>query len=289
MRQVEKDKVANLISLSLFQLDPRVGASKKALWQSLVETALFYETKPLSKEQLGNAITSLLGQPQIKMPSEVYTALEACEMAGIVEKKEDSFSLTEIGLTHVKSMVKRAQSDESAFDIGITRCLENKFGFTIRLEQSSMIISAVKYALQEMFHINGIQIERVLQKGSYTLDEVLKAGQEYDLIKAIKDKLKPITILLGGATDEQVLSAIKEYFQDLDPDSKRYLSLLYNKVFYHQILDFDPDLHAHQRSYFSNTRLYLDTNTLISYLFDADVRHSVTKELIEASKTLVFR
>jgi hypothetical protein len=283
---VEKPKISDLVSLSLFQLDPRVSSSKKALWRSLVETAMYYEAKPLQKQQLCNAVTSLLEQPNVDITGEVDTALEGCIAVGSVVADDAVFKLTSIGLARVDELVKRARSDEKSFDDGLANCIASELGYSASQNGILVITSAVKYVVQEIFRTKGVEIERLRTKESLTLEEVMRAGAEYDPLVAIKQKLKTMTTLFGRDAEERVLSGIRKHFRQLNTESRRYITFLYNKVFYHQILNLDPSLHAHQRQYFNRTRLYLDTNMLITYLFEWDIKHKVALELVGASKAL---
>jgi len=283
---MEKHKTPDLLALSLFQLDPRASSSKKALWRSLVETALYYEAKPLPKEQLYKAVTRLLEQPNADITREVDTALEGCIALGNVVADDAVLKLTDTGLARVDGLVKRAKSDEQSFDDGLANCIVSELGYPMRQHEILMINSAVKYALEEMFRTRGIEIERFRTKGSLTLDEALRAGAEYDPLVAIKTKLEIVTRLFGRDAEGRILSGIRKHFRELNTESSRCVAFLYNKVFYHQILNLDPALHAQEREYFNKTRLYLDTNVLIRYLFEYGVQHKVGWELVEASKAL---
>jgi hypothetical protein len=283
---VEKSKISDLLSLSLFQLDPRVSTSKEALWRSLIETAMYHEAKPLSKQQLRNAVAGLLEQPKVDITKETDIALEGCIQRGSVVADGAVFELSSTGSARVGELLERAKSDEQSFDDGLANCIVGELGYSVSQHGVLVINSAVKYAIAEIFRTRGIEIERLRNKESLTLDEVLQAGADYDPLVAIKQKLKTVTTLFGQDAEERVLSGVKKHFGDLNTQSKRYVASLYNKVFYHQILNLDPVLHAHQREYFNKTRLYLDTNVLVTYLFEWDAQYKVTRELVEASKTL---
>jgi len=281
---MEKTRIVDLLSLSLFQLDPRVSSSKEALWRSLVETSLYYAEKRISQEETATAIAYLLEQPQLNISSEVQIAIDGCIERGSLTKQDDLLELTESGFAHVKEMVKRAESDEKVFDTGLTRCVEAELGFT--LSDSVMLCTTVKYVIQEMFRSKGVKIQRLLDRSSFTLEDILQANTHYDAVAAIREKVKPVAILLGKETEEQIIAGIRKHFENLDDGSQRYVAGLYNKVFYHQILNLDPNLHAYQREYFKTTRLYMDTNALIAYLFESHLRYGVTSEVIDASKRL---
>lgn len=282
-----KTKVTDLLSLSLLQLDPRINSSKEALWRFLVETASYYAERPISQEELYTAIAYLLEQPEANVSEEVQTAVEGCIERGRLAREDDSLKLTENGFSHIREMTERVSSDEEAFDTDLIICVEAEIGF--KLSDSIMLCSTVKYVLQEMFRNKSIEIQRVLDKGDFTLEDLLQVDTQYDAIREIRIKLKPVAILLGERSEEKIISGIRKYFENLDLASKRYIARLYNKVFYHQILNLDPDLHTYQREYFQLTRLYLDTNTLITYLFDSDPRHNVSSDIIDASKRLCFQ
>lgn len=286
---MEKDKVVDLLSLSLFQLDPRASSSKEALWRSLVETALYYAERSLSQEEIATAIAYLLEQPKLNILSEVQVAIEGCIERGGLVREDDLLKLKESGFAHVEETVKCAESDEKAFDAGLIRSVEAELGFAFAVSGKTILCSTIKYMLQEMFRSKGVEIQRLLDRSSFTLAEVLQADTKYDAVGIIKEKLKPVATLLGEGAEEGIIAGIRKHFEDLSDDSKRFVARLYNKVFYHQILNLDPNLHAHQRSYFHITRLYLDTNTLVAYLFDSDPRYSVTIEIIDASKMLSFQ
>jgi predicted nucleic acid-binding protein/uncharacterized protein YecA (UPF0149 family) len=283
---VERSKISDLLSLSLFQLDPRVSSSKEVLWRSLVETAIYHKQKPLSKREVSSSVMSLLEQSGMCITDEVDRALENCVAIGSVTREDNLFRLTDIGLTNVDTMLNRARTDEQAFDNALVNCIASKLGYPLEQPEISVVTSLIKYVLEQMFSARGIQIEQLRTKDSLTLDAVLQAGTQYDPILAIKEKLKTVTVLLGQHAEELIISGIRDHFKELSTESKRYITYLYNKAFYHQILNLDPNLHAHQRQYFNNTRLYLDTNVLIPYLFEYDTKHKVTYELIEASKAL---
>jgi len=268
----------------LFQLDPRVSSSKEVLWRSLVETTLYYAEKRLTQEEIATAIAHLLEQPKLNISSEVQIAIDGCIERGSLTRQDDLLELAESGFTHVKGMVTRAESDEEAFDASLIRCVEDEIGYA--LSDSVVLCTTVKYVLQEMFQNKGVEIQRLLDRSSFTLEEALHADAKYDPIRAIKEKLKPVTTLFGEGAEEKIIAGIKNHFENSDEGSERYLALLYNKVFYHQILNLDPNLHTYPREYFKITRLYQDTNALITYLFDSDSRYGVTSEAIDASKRL---
>lgn len=284
---MKEAQIVDLLSMSLFQLDPRASSSKEALWRSLVETALYYAEKPLSQEEIATAIAYLLEQPEMNISSEVQRAIEGCIERGSLTGQDDLLILTETGFTHVKEMVKCTNLDEEAFDAGLTRSVETELGFAV--SDNVVLCSTVKHVLQEMFRNKGVKIQRLLKRSSFTLEDVLRAGAQYDAIKAIREKLKPTSMLLGGGAEKGIIAGIRNHFENLSEGSKRYVARLYNKVFYHQILNLDPNLHTYQRAYFKITRLYLDTNTLVAYLFDSHPRYSVTGEIIDASKRLDFQ
>jgi hypothetical protein len=283
---MEKPKTADLLALSLFQLDPRVRSSKEALWRSLLETALYFEAKTLPKQQLYKAVTRLLEQPNVDVTREVDTAIEGCIELGSIVVDDGATKLTSTGLDRVDGLVKRARSDEKSFEDGLASCIAGELGYSASQSGITVITSAVKYVLQDMLRARGIEIERLRTKGSLTLDEVLRAGEAYDPVAVIKQKLKTTATLLGQGAEQKVLSGIKKHFRELSTESRRYIASLYNKAFYHQILNLDPSLHAQQRQYFNTTRLYLDTNVLITYLFESVPQHEAVWEVIEASKAL---
>ena len=284
---MENAKIVDLLSLSLFQLDPRTSSSKEALWRSLVETALYYAEKRLSQEHIATSIAYLLEQPEINISSEVQTAIENCVERGSLARQNDLLELTERGFAHVKEMVKRAESDEKTFDAGLTRCIEAEIGFSLSV--TVVLCTTVKYVIQEMFQSKGIEIQRLLDRSSFTLQDILQANTHYDTVAAIRGKVKPVATLFGEGAEEQIIAGIRKHFENLDESSQRYVAGLYNKVFYHQILNLDPNLHTFERAYFKSTKLYLDTNTLVAYLFDSHPRYSVTGEIIDASKRLDFQ
>lgn len=284
---MEKAEIVDLLPLSLFQLDPRVSSSKEALWRSLVETTLYYAEKRLAQDEIATAIAHLLEQPKLNISSEVQLAIGGCIERGSLTRQDDLLELTENGFAHVKGMVKRAESDEEVFDVGLARYVEEELGF--KLSNNVILCTPVKYVLQEMFRSKGVEIQRLLDKSSFTLEEILQADAKYDPIGVIREKLKPVTPLFGEGAEEKIIAGIRKHFENLGEGSQRYVAQLYNKVFYHQILNLDPNLHAYQRSYFKTTRLYLDTNILITYLFESHPRHSVTREIIDASKRLGFQ
>lgn len=283
----EPSKISDLISISLFQLDPRVSSTKEALWRSLVETALYHAERPLSQETIAIAITHLLEQPQMNISSEVQTAIDGCIGRGNLTSENDTLKLTEMGLSHVKDLISRAESDEKEFDTGLIKCVETELGFSVN--DSIMLCSTVKYVLQEMFRTKGVEIQRLLDTRSLALEEALRVGATYDPIESIKKKIRPVSLLFGKGSEERLVAGIRKHFETLGDSAKRYVTLLYNKSFYHQILNLDPNLHAYQRSYFKSTRLYLDTNALIAYLFDGALQHGITTEIIDASKRLGFQ
>ena len=284
---MEKIQIVDLLSLSLFQLDPRVSSSKEALWRSLVETTLYYAEKQLSQEEIATAIAYLLEQPKLNISSEVQIAIGGCIERGSLAKQDGSLLLTESGFAHVKEMVERAESDENEFDAGLIRYIEAELGFAV--SNKVILSSTIKYVLSEMFRNKGVEIERVLERSSFTLEDVLRAETQYDPVREIAQKLKPMTTLFGEGAEEKIIAGIRKHFENLDEGSKRYVAGLYNKVFYHQLLNIDPNLHTYERAYFKSTKLYLDTNTVVAYLFDSDSRRSVTGEIIDASKRLDFQ
>lgn len=281
--------VPDLVSLSLFQIEPRIASSKGALWRSLVDAAMYHEAKPLSKQQLTDAVKRLLQQPNIDIQRDIDEAVTKNVEMGVVEVARDQYSLTTDGRDRVEAVVNRAKSDEGKFDEELGSSLVKELGYPLSQSEMLIVSSAVKYSLGEFFRAKGVEVERARVNDSLTLDEVLVPGGVFDPTVAIRAKLTTVIALLGPDTGERIVAGVKRTFRDLSVESRRYVSSLHHRVFYHQILNLDPGLHNQEREYFASTKLYLDTNVLIAYLFSSTSRHQVTRELVSASKNMGFQ
>ncbi|MBA7479050.1 hypothetical protein ES707_14481 [subsurface metagenome] len=274
--------VSDLISLALLQLHPKSEESRNALWRSLVETALYYKDTPLSKEDINVSIGELLEQPGMGFLKDVDKSTQGCLERGTINKNDDMFTLSDAGRTRFEEIIDNHKADENNFDEGLVACVERELESP--LGDKLILCSLVKYTLEEMFRARSVEIERHLLKGSYNLEDLAKLGESYDPVEMIKEKIKAVTILIGENTEEEVLRGIRQHFRELTDSSIRYINGLYLKVFYHQILNLDPKLHQYERNHFSKIRLYLDTNVLINYIFEADSLHDTAVDMIDSSK-----
>ena len=85
---------------------------------------------------------------------------------------------------------------------------------------------------------------------------------------------------------QRIFAVVLAYIRDLPEDLRVVLRTIHHNILLNQILNLDPAMIAQEKRWFSKRRLYLDTNVILSYLFEGHPSHAATVELLRVSSSL---
>lgn len=275
-----------LLALALFRIDPRSEECRMLLHESMVEAALFLSDRPLPSTQIREKMQEMLEQPTGILVEECNAAIERC-------LEQEKITLTEQG--HMLSLHRkealaqqrdRYADDEKSFDEALVQCVEKELGSPLDDIAKTLLCTAIKTVVLRMFSEKSVELKHAIATSPCDFQTLLAAGSTYDPIKELSGEIEPMVKIYVPNSKSNVIQGVRTFLANLNDAAKRYLTSLHHRVFCFQVLNIDPKLRELQDRCFTNTRLYLDTNVMLRFLFDAHPFNQAVNDLLGACNAL---
>ena len=275
---------ANLLSLCILELDPRVADRRMTLHKLLVQVALLDFPEGLDIPHTKAAMEEILEHQTEIIEDELNAALDDMAAEGIVIKSGDShLKLAESRALELHAAVEKLDNHRQEFKKGLVTAVENRLGAELGEGDREEFCATMESYLQSMIHAEILD----LGVGRENFEDLVARHPEGSKSTTVDEKLREaLSDRLGHLTASQLAAGVRDYFRILPLSGKKYLESLQVRVIGAQILYLDPEHQKYLRKLFRSRMLYLDTNVLIAYFFEADDHHGLTPDVISASLAL---
>lgn len=273
-----------LLALHLFQISPSRKKSRELLNQELVQVAMFKHGNSMSPNEINTAVQEILGQAAEFSHDENEKALhKSCAKGWILRKGKSTYILAEKTKKILSENIEKFEQSEREFDRGLAESIGRSLNKVLDPFAAFILCSSVKEIIQGIFYEHALGLRRLLDKQD---DFSMLLEVSSDTESKLKQQLETFLSLQPNATIEEVMSGVQYFLGNLNKAQKHYVASLHYRVFYFQILNLDPRLQKLEAEFFNRTKLYLDTNILMSYLCDGHVAHQAVFDILNMSKVL---
>jgi hypothetical protein len=273
-----------LLALELFQLDPTAKKSRDLLIQHLVEVAMFEHENARSLSEITTAVSEFLNQLIVFSNNECGEALtHSCATGRISQLEDGNYTLTEQTKTKLSEGIERIKKAEREFDQGLVECVEGRIDKVLDPFAEVVLCRTVKEVIQHVFYKNALKLRRMLS-GECDFSVLLESDSDAE--SELEHRLETFTSLQRDAAVKDTLLGIQWFLGNLNEVQKHFIANLHHRVFYFQILNVDPRLQELEEECFKRTRLYLDTNVVISYLCEGAIFHEAVFNILNTTKML---
>lgn len=273
-----------LLALHLFQMSPSRRKSRELLNQELVQVAMFKHGNARSPNEITTAVREVLGQAAEFSHDEYEEALhKSCARGWILQKGKNTYILAEKTKKILSENIEKFEESEREFDRGLLESVGKSLNKVLNPFAEYILCSSVKEVIQGIFYEHALGLRRLLDEQD---DFSMLLEVSSDTESKLKQQLETFLSLQPNATIEEVMNGVQYFLGNLNEAQKHYVASLSYRVFYFQILNLDPRLQKLEAEFFNRTKLYLDTNILMSYLCDGHVAHQAVFDILNMSKAL---
>lgn len=274
--------VKELLTCVLLNLDPRIVDKRTVLHSVLVEIALHATRFPCSLEELAAQVDSIVNQRGFLSQQDLSRAVDDCLGRGTLTRFDDKYELSTKRSEELCSVFAHAEDVKREMRRGLIENIEIEIGKPLSSEEASAICDGVERILAGSVYNLSLQLARL----HLTLEEMLLRLDSADSLADLDDILGSFFSVDRHLLRQQIKAGITDYFRSYPPALEERLKLIHHTVLSNQILNLDPSMIRLQREWFSNRRLYLDTNVVLAYIFEGQERHAVVRDLVQATAKL---
>jgi len=245
---------------------------------------MFERENARSVNEITMAVSEILGQTAGLSHDECRETLHDAWGAGrILQLGEDSYILAEKTEVLLSESIEKLKESEKEFDRGLGGSVGRSLNKILDPFAEALLCRSVKEVIQGIFYEHALKLRRLLdgQESFSILSEVVSDGEN-----KLRRGLDAFIRLQPNATTEGVMQGVKSFLGNLNRVQKHYVASLHYRVFYFQILNVDPRLQKLEEECFKHTRLYLDTNVVMSYLCEGHAAHQAVFDILKISKAL---
>jgi len=245
---------------------------------------MFKHENAKSPDEINTAVQEVLGQVAEFSQDECEKALrESCARGKILQKGKNTYILAEETKKILSENIEKFRESEREFDRGLSESVSKSLNKVLNPFAEHVLYFSVKEVIQGIFYEYALRLRKLLdEQGDFSM--LLEVSP--DTKDKLEQQLEKFLSLQPGATIGEVISGIQYFLGNLNKAQKHYVSSFHYKVFYFQILNIDPRLKRLEAEFFRRTKLYLDTNILMSYLCDGHVAHQAVFDMLNISKAL---
>ncbi|MCK4819037.1 hypothetical protein KA005_24905, partial [bacterium] len=270
-----------LIALELFRLSPRSKKGRPLIEQHLVEVSMYLHPEARSVKEIVEALSDLLEQPSVLGEVECQKALaKCCRINRIKQVPPDEYTLSDPVKDELQKRHEEFREAEVVFNNGLIDSVGRALDTIVNPIAEPLLCGIVRDVIQETFYTSAIRLQSLLSSKG---DVFSTMHRDFDIHTELRDKLRPFMAVQKRGTLDQVVEGIRLFLGRLDSLQRRYIANLHRRVFYFQILNIDPRLHAIEKESFTNTRIYLDTNVAIRYVCDGAELHQPIVDVLNGS------
>jgi hypothetical protein len=278
----ENQEIHDLLTYSLMNLDPRISDKRTVLICILVELSLFISKYSLTKEEILQEANRLVSQTNFLCESDCTQAIEECVKKRTVMLLENKYELSPAR----KEMLNKAQTNFrenlSQVENRLRDSIEFELGVPLDGELSSKIFIIIQKVVTSEIYDFSIHLAR----SQFSLENMVEQLESSEPIQKISYELEKILPEDRSLLKAKIIGGIINYYKTMPPELFTCLKIIHYDVLLNQILNLDPTIVRLQKEAFSKRKIYLDTNVVLSYFCEGHNRHSVVREIIDASKKI---
>ncbi len=272
----------NLITCALLHLDPRISDKRAALNSILIEVSLFNFENPCSFDEIKNQIDTLVNQNNFLGDEVIRNSIEDCVKRKSVTDTEGNYLLSDKRRNSLQEAFTSSENNFQQVTKGLTERIELEINENLPADYPTKIAHIVRRVVAEEVYEFSIQLARE----NLTIEEMIFRLEESNPIKNIEDSLIEFLPQKRELFRKKIIGGIVDYFRDLPVELQEMLRLIHFNVLINQILGLDPSMVKMLRDFFSKRRLYLDTNVVLSYIFEGQLMHPIVLEVIQSTLDL---
>ena len=272
----------DLLTTALLNLDPRINDKRLALYSILVEVSLYNLKKASDLEEIKAEINRIINQNSFLSESDLKHSIVDCLSRKTIQPIGESYELSQKRKELFIKVYSEAENCRSLVEKELEQQIEEEIGDELDNDIKKRVIDAVERTLTKNIYENSINLSRE-NLTFEQLVENIESSEPAELIKKTLDDIIPEERVL---LKHKIVGGINAFFKKMPKELKSFLQLLNSNVLLNQILIIDPSIAQKQLDWFSHRRLYLDTNVVISFFFEAQKCHLITTEVINASKRI---
>ncbi len=275
-------EIRNLLTCALLHLDPRIPDKRLALNSILIEVSLFNFENPCSYDELKAQIDALVIQKDFLGDEDIHNSIEDCIKRKSVAETEGNYLLSENRRNSLQEAFTSSENTFQQVTKGLKERIELEVNENLPDDYPEKIAHIVRRVITEEVYESSIQLARE----NLTIEEMIFRLEESNPIKNIEDSLLEFLPKKRELFRKKIVGGIVDYFRDLPIELQEMLRLVHLNVLINQILGLDPSMVKMLRDWFSKRRLYLDTNVVLSYIFEGQIKHPIVLEVIQSTLDL---
>lgn len=290
MRNIERGKTImnnsaesrELLTAALITLDSRIPYMRAELYCLLVELGLYKLNRQSSQEEIKSEINQIIRQKNLISDPDFLHSLDTCVERNTVDPINGKFELNRLRKESFDKAYLVADNCRKLVEKNLKEHIAKETGYELRGNELNQIVDAVERTLTKDVYENSIN----LASENLTFEQLVEKIENSEPAELINKTLDEIISEERVLLKREIVGGIKDYFKKLPAELKEFLRSINSNVILNQILNIDPSIAQKQLEWYSHRRLYLDTNVLLAYFFEAQKCHSITKEVINASKDI---
>ncbi|HEX5358721.1 MAG TPA: hypothetical protein VFW99_02270, partial [Candidatus Nitrosotalea sp.] len=216
----------------------------------------------------------------IKIPTQhLDSAIMKLMSDGSVIRANNRLSLTSVKRNEIKKQNKYSEDIESRLKETITRVLKENIS-SITQNHIDLIVANLSLVLGTTFANYGSVAAKAIAEGTNGILELKKrpAFQEVYETKILN--------ILPKHYHKELDIVFNQLFSNPPEDFSEYLYSMAQSYVYLEILNLDPELKKMQNVSWAQKIIYLDTNTLLSLIFERSTLHASIYTLIRQTREL---
>lgn len=207
------------------------------------------------------------------------SAIEKLMESGNIDKINQRLSLTQKKRSEIKKQNKKTVELENNLKSTITSRLKEGIP-KIKDSEIELIISNLSIVLGTVFANYGSVAAKVITEGLDGMTEIRKRPAFQEIYN------KKILNVIPKPFHNDLDKIFNDLFYNPTEDFSEYLFSMAQSYVFLEVLNLDPELKKIQKISWSKKHVYLDTNTLLSLLFEGGTQHASIYTLIKQTQEL---
>jgi hypothetical protein len=275
-------QIPDLIAYALYEADERAGQFTRPLHIFLASLALFDAGCALSSPALLEAVSTLLPSPDLE-PGDFAKTLSQGVSVGLIQRDASGeFSLSSERLNELQSAAAQLADNREQFHIHIRASVENEFDESLSDQAAENLSEKLEHYLLRFFHDYSITLASAFGPEGSGFDATMPGLQT--------PKLETLVNSLVGKTDKlrrsQYQVGLRDGLLSLGKAEASHMATLYQKTVAFALLHQDPTVQKVKRHLARRRVVYLDTNVIMAWMFEAHRKHALAREVIELAHSV---
>ena len=275
-------EIPDLIAYALYDADERASQFELPLQIFLASLALYQSDVALSEAALFNAVCKLLPAPDIS-PDAFSRALSEALNRELLQRNESAeLELSPDRAAELAAATDRLASQRAAFHAHLRESVEDAVGVALDDGAAATLGAEVERFVQRTFHDHSVELARAFGPGGHGLDASMKGFEERKLASLVNTLIPASKRLLRN----QYQVGLRDGLLSLENGGRAHLAALHQKTVAFALLHQDPTVLRVKRELARRRVVYLDTNVLMAWMFDAHPRHAQAREVADLARSV---